>query len=51
MPLHGGLTAWICGDSRMVAATPEFTMSERDHGATDGLDLGNAGGEEKSSED
>ena len=30
-----------------VAATPEFTMSERDHGATDGLHLGDAGGEEK----
>ena len=44
----GGLTAWIRGDSRQVAATPECSaMSERDHGATDGLHLGDAGGEEK----
>ena len=50
VPLHGGLTAWIRGDSRMLAATPEFTMSEGDHGATDGLHLGDAGGEEKKSD-
>ena len=50
MPLHGGLTAWIRGDSRMVAATPEFAMSERDHGATDGLHLEDAGGRGESGE-
>ena len=50
MPLNGGLTAWIRGDSRQVAATPEYpSMSERDHGATDGLHLGDAGGEEERS--
>ena len=33
-----------------VAATPEYSsMSEGDHGATDGLHLGDAGGEEKRS--
>ena len=48
VPLNGGLTAWIRGDSRLLAATPEgSTMSERDHGATDGLHLEDAGGEEK----
>ena len=51
MPLHGRLTAWIRGDSRMLAATPEFTMSEEDHGATDGLHLRDAGGEEKRSDE
>ena len=52
MPLNGGLTAWIRGDSRQGAATPECSaMSERDHGATDGLHLGDAGGEEKRSDE
>ena len=48
VPLNGGLTAWIRGDSRKGGCyARNASMSERDHGATDGLHLGDAGGEEK----
>ena len=40
--LHGSVATRDCWLLRQ-----KFTMSERDHGATDGLHLGDAGGEEK----
>ena len=52
MPLNGGLTAWIRGDSRKGGCyARNASMTERDHGATDGLHLGDAGGEEERSDE